>query len=70
MKEFTYAGRRQQKLREEDMVRTRLIMWASIAPHSNKKITPKDLIEIPSIDHKRVISKATQEKVLRAWKDL
>jgi hypothetical protein len=52
------------------MVRTRLIMWASIAPHSNKKITPKDLIEIPSIDHKRVISKATQEKVLRAWKDL
>ena len=32
---------------------TRRIMWASIAPHTKKKIKPQDLIQLPIDDVKK-----------------
>lgn len=45
-----YAGFLRNEERRMDGIRN--IMWASIRPHSKKKITPRDLIQLPS-DKKR-----------------
>ena len=46
-----YAGFLRKEERRLDALRN--VMWASIRPHSKRKITPKDLMELPMDNKKR-----------------
>ena len=69
LKEYVYRSKRRTKMRQEALEDLRLVMWASVSPHSKQRLKPSDFIKLPG-DIEPVISKEKQEAVLKAWENL
>jgi len=50
--EFLCRHRGYQRHKEAELQQVRLIMWAAVAPHQKRKISPQDLMPLPGDKNK------------------
>lgn len=70
--EFQCMYRGHVRGHERLMHQTRLMMWAAIRPHSKKKLTPADILPLPSDSKSKVgcekMTKKRLNELVRKWR--